>query len=276
MGGKAVPQDVRREVLKDAGLLAVEVELFPEGLAGEGAAAGGDKEGGGLAPLEQEGAGGEEIGVDGIEGALSGGDEALFTALAGDAEEAELGIESGEGEGGEFGDAEAAGIEDFEHGAVAEAGGLIGGGSGEQGVDLGAGEVFRKILPLAGGMKEGGRVVVDAAFAKEEAEEVAEGGDPAGEGAGGEAGGLAGGEVVVELSGGRGPGEGGGGSEKSVEVVQITTVSGEGMGREALLDPAMGEEGFGGTGKPVRVRHWCNDTITAELIERKGLRQVQP
>src|ERR1044072_8672771 len=56
VGGEAVAEDVGREAVEDAGLLAVLRQVDPEGLAGEWAAAGGDEEIAAGAVLEDGGA----------------------------------------------------------------------------------------------------------------------------------------------------------------------------------------------------------------------------
>jgi hypothetical protein len=118
------------------------------------------------------------------------GDDALLVALAADVDTAEVEGKIAGGEGGDLGDAESAGIEELEDGAVAEVGGaglgVIGGelGAVEHFSDLRLGEGLGEDLPGLGGFDVDGGVVVDAAVEHEPLVETAEATELAGDGAG--------------------------------------------------------------------------------------------
>jgi hypothetical protein len=74
--------------------------------------------------------------VNGLHGGSADRDNAVFSAFAEDANEAEVGVEVLHFQRAEFGDAEAARIEQFEHGLITESEGPIRVGLIEQACDL--------------------------------------------------------------------------------------------------------------------------------------------
>src|SRR5581483_482903 len=107
MSGEAMPQDVRRDAAEYARFLGMESQELPEGLAGQGAAAGGNEKETAGAPLENGGAAPLEIIFNGSERLPSDGDDALLVALAGHPEDAEIAVEVAQGDAAQLGDAEA-------------------------------------------------------------------------------------------------------------------------------------------------------------------------
>jgi hypothetical protein len=64
-----------------------------------------------------------EIDAQGFEGGVAEGDDAFFVSFAADEDAAEVEREVAGRESGDFGDAQAAGVEQFQDGAVAQGGG---------------------------------------------------------------------------------------------------------------------------------------------------------
>ena len=117
-------------------------------------------------------------------------------------------------------------------------------------------------------------ILIEPAFADQKAEQIAKTRYPARQRTGRQPRLLAAGKVLVQILG-RGRPRHSLPGQKRLQVPQIGPVGRQRVGRQAFLHLAVGQKGFGGAGKPALVRHWSNDTITAKLFERKGLRPVQ-
>ncbi len=146
VSGEGVAELVGADVDGDAGVAEVFLEEFADADAGEACAALGDEEGSGLD------AGLGAVALDGLEGRRADGDDALFAALAENADGLREGIDVGDVEADELREAEAAGVEELEDRGVAgggPGGSLFFKGSLERGfeefLDLGDGEDEREL-----------------------------------------------------------------------------------------------------------------------------------
>ena len=121
--------------------------------------------------------------VDCLLGGLAHGDEALFVAFAGDADDADGGVDVGQGDGADFAGAQAAGVEEFEERTVAQVDGccgLFGGnlcGGGEEFAHLRGREDIGEFFPARGAVEDGGGVEFAAIGSAGPAEEDADGGE---------------------------------------------------------------------------------------------------
>lgn len=193
VGGEGVAEGVGGDVFGDAGLFGVFLDDAFDGAGGEAAVvAGGGGEAGVFAVVEEEG--GEGVFADfEVLGDFEGGgfadeDGAVFFAFAADGEFAAVEIDGVAIEGDEFGDAEAGGEEEFDDGAVAEAGFGVGGDGVEEGFDFVVVEEGDLFFDGFGEVDEARVEGFDVAFA-EVFEEAAEGDEVVGLGEGGEGGG---------------------------------------------------------------------------------------
>ena len=134
-----------------------------------------------------------EVAREGVGGHFPEGDEALFVAFADHADEPLLEVDVGDLQGAGFGDAEAAAIEDFEDGAVAQAQPPAVGVDGvEDPLDFLDREDRGEIAAELGRFDAVAGVVGAFAFENQPVEEGAERAEEAGLGAFGEGGGLVG------------------------------------------------------------------------------------
>ena len=193
VGGATVAQGV------GAGGAVVALYEEPDGLAGEGHAAQGEKETCAVCGVCPGADAGEvraaffEVEAEGLEGGDAEGDDAFFVAFAADQDAAEVEREVGGGERGDFGDTQAAGVEQFKDGAIAEGcgAGLWAAGGGfcrlfsarKHGVHFRLGEGFGENFPGFGRVDVDGGVVVDAAVEEEPLVEAADAAELAGGGA---------------------------------------------------------------------------------------------
>ena len=110
--------------------------------------------------------------LQGLDGGAAEGDDAFLVALAANLRASGVEAEIADGEPGDLRDAEAAGIEELENGAVAQRGGLGLGMRGGEGSALehfghfGLGERFGQDFPGFGRLDVDGRVVMDSAIEK--------------------------------------------------------------------------------------------------------------
>lgn len=115
--GAGVAKQVRAAGSADVGLLDVVGALAAEDFWIEELAVAGEKERGFVGFLGQERPDFVEVAGDPVEGAVSHGGDTVFAALPfADAEDLLFGVEVGEFEAGEFGAAQAGGVEEFQHG----------------------------------------------------------------------------------------------------------------------------------------------------------------
>src|SRR5579872_370414 len=112
---------VRREAAEDSSFLAVAAQQFPEGLAHHCAAAVGHEQVRARSSFEQLRAAGSEIVFHGLERGLSDRYQPVLVAFANHAHIAHIFFDVGDSDAAEFGNSEAGGVEEFEHGAIAEA-----------------------------------------------------------------------------------------------------------------------------------------------------------
>ena len=137
IGGETMTESVGRDVLRDAGGTGVFLDDALNGAGGEAAEV---ARGVGVALVstvaqEERGeavAAGVQIGLDVVGGGLGNEDGAVFTSLAADHEFAAFKVDGVTVEAGELGDAETAGKEQLNDGAIAETGFGVGRDFGEQ------------------------------------------------------------------------------------------------------------------------------------------------
>ena len=237
VGSETVAQFVGRDAVVEPREIGVALEVLPEPLAGERTTAGGDEEGGGAVlarEREQPLARPIHPAPDGIASDIAERHDALLAALAPDADEAAVEVEAGDGEQHEFADPESGGVEELEHGDVAQpfVGRLAGGA--EQLFDLLFAPDLGQVPGDAGDLDERRRVDLDERFDAEELEEAAEAYDVACEGSRLEPLVESGEQVGVEVAGA----DGGGGGEPLFD-----SPGGEGcevcaVGRERVLGQA--------------------------------------
>src|SRR5579862_974749 len=112
---------VRREAAEDSGLLAVAAQQFPESLAHHGATAIGHEQVWAGTSFQQLRAAGSEIVFHRLKRGLSDRYQPVLVALADHAHVAHVSFDVGDSDAAELGNPEAGGVEEFEHGAIAEA-----------------------------------------------------------------------------------------------------------------------------------------------------------
>ena len=122
-----------------------------------------------------------EVDAEGFGGARTDGDEALLRAFAVHAEDAVFEIDLLQGETGKFGHAQAARVEKFEHGAVAEGVSVAAGGRGEEALDFVMVERAGNAADEARAREQRGEIVVADIFADEVAGKHAQRAEFAGE-----------------------------------------------------------------------------------------------
>ena len=121
MRGEGVPQEMGVDVYLEAGVQGDALEDLPDADGGQFRAAHGEEYLAAGALFDHAGTLFGEVFGDGFARLPAHGDEAGFVALAGDADDALFEQEVFEAGIGKLRDAEAAGVEQFHHGAVAQA-----------------------------------------------------------------------------------------------------------------------------------------------------------
>ena len=160
VGCKGMAQGVRRDGRGDAASGSIVADKFPEGLTGYGFAAFAEEKGVVQRVFEQLRAGDMDVALDGSHGVFTDGDDAFFLPFAAHTQDAVLQVEVAEAQADEFADAQAAGVEQFEHGGVAVAGWRGGVGGGQQFFDVCFADAARQRFLQARRFETGGRVVV--------------------------------------------------------------------------------------------------------------------
>jgi hypothetical protein len=143
-----MPQDMRRQILKYPGALAVFIQLLPEGLAGERTAARGDEKRSRLAALQQGPSRAGQIQLDRLQRASPGWDYARLAALSSHPNEPKLRVHRRHRQAHQLRYAQPAGVQQFEHRAIAQARRLVRWRRGQQCLNLRARQVLRQVLPL--------------------------------------------------------------------------------------------------------------------------------
>lgn len=178
VSGEAVPEFVRREIGRDAGVREIALHREPHRAGTEATAAFVDEKGPGIY------AGGVAVFLDRVQSDGSDGHDALLAALAKDANAFAVGIDVAHIESGEFGEAQAAAVKEFEDGGVAlrhPRGCLIAflhrQRRGEEGVDLFGVEDDGEFLVQLGKLNLFEWVVGEGVALGEKAVECAQGGE---------------------------------------------------------------------------------------------------
>ncbi|MNF88826.1 hypothetical protein D3C84_713290 [compost metagenome] len=242
VGGEGVAQGVWRQGLGDAGHLGLVLDPVPEGLAGHLLAAqAGEEHVAGLA-AEEKGSRFALVTLDPGDGFLAQGHQALLAALAEHLEHALAQVDLFQGQADQFGDAQAAGVEHFEHGAVAQADGVFQVGGFQQGFDIRLGQRLGQRPPQLRQVHLQGGVFGYQVLAQQEAVEAAQPGKETCRGASLVALAQAPGQVVEdEVATGlvrfQAPL-----MEPAVEMREVAAVSRAGVGGQAFLQPQGVEE----------------------------------
>ena len=250
VGGEGVPEGVGVD-LPEAGLAGGFDDELPEGDAGEGSAGAREEDAVGAGARVLAAAGGlEEDGTEGLDVGLDSGDgdgverdEAFFAALAQDADDAEVEVEVGELEVGEFAGTEAGGVEELEDGGVARGELFAWVDGGQQGVDLFAAQNVGQLGPAVRLFEVDGRVDRAEPAGQGEFVEHLERGDVADDGGGFEVAVLLE-ELEVAADGFGGSGEEGLGEgfSEGGEGEEVGAIGRDGVGREAELHLDVEEE----------------------------------
>ena len=180
------------------------------------------------------GGAGVEVAGESGGGDVPEGDEPLFVALADDAHEALFEVNVRDLQVAGLGDAQAAAVEDFEDGAVAEGAPVAGGDvhGVEDGADFLDGEDLRQVAPELGRIHAVAGVVLAFAFEDEPVEEGAQGAEQARLGAFAQLGALL--QVAFDVFGPDGPGGQVQGGEHFRDVAPIGRHR---VGRQLALHP---------------------------------------
>ena len=163
MGGEGVAECVGVDGAH-AGAAGQFLNKLPEDDARDGAAGTGGESavGGGLGAGgfdgDERGAELLKVFVHGAKRGTADGDDAFLHAFSENADDAEIGVDVFEVEFGEFGGAQAAGVEELEDGAVADGEAMVRRDGGDEGIDLVAAEDVGELLPFVGGFEEVGGV----------------------------------------------------------------------------------------------------------------------
>src|SRR6516165_6843732 len=120
MRGEAVAKHMGGNAAEDARLSSVSRQQLPKRLAGEAAAARGYEKIAAGPAFEQRRPAGRSVGLQGAKSRAADGHQALFIAFASSAENTQGRIDVADSETAELGNSQARGVEDFEHGAIAE------------------------------------------------------------------------------------------------------------------------------------------------------------
>lgn len=118
--------------------------------------------------------------VDDFPGRNAKGDESFLVALADYPDEAGCEITGGKGDGDQFRDPDAGGIQEMEHGVVSLDLGGDDGGRGQESGYFADGQGLGESAAGAWKVKGGKRVVVKDIVCQQEAEKAFKGGDPSG------------------------------------------------------------------------------------------------
>ena len=173
-------------------------------------------------------------------GARREGHEALFAALALDAEVAFGEVEVGDLEVAGFADAQAAAVEDFDDGAVAEAFALGHVDRGDDAVDLLDGEDGGEPVAYLGGLVQAGGVLFEVFVEHEEMVEGAYAGEDARHGAHGDADVLEGPGEAVEVVEGHGERLDALFAQEGEQLLEVVPVGLARVGRKAHFEHQVG------------------------------------
>lgn len=199
VGGEGVTKGVGGDGASDTGFDGIRTDHGPEGFPAQRFTTAGEKKRG-------RGGGAGEVGANFFavllnvgKGSFSHGDDTFLAAFAEATDVAGILMEVGEAQGGDFGDAQACGVHDFEDGTIAKAEGAGKVGCGEEGFHFGGGQRFGEGFPEAGGVHGFGHVDGEEPFLLHVAHEHANGDEATGEAGGGMAAFAAIKEVVEDV-----------------------------------------------------------------------------
>ena len=161
VGGEGVAQSVRGEWFGDPGLDGIALDELPEGLARHAVAAAGRKQEVADPAAEDVQPWTACIVAQPVAGVLAERHQTLLAALAEDAHHALGQTDLARGEIDQFADAQTAGIEHFQHGAVAMAACVFGVRGVEQGFDVGLAQALGQRASELGRLDAGAGVDLD-------------------------------------------------------------------------------------------------------------------
>lgn len=245
--GEAMPEHMGVNVV-ESGPFRAPADDLPDGDAFEWSTGGGEEKSSFIAAgrfLNECAIEAVAVGINGIEGGLSDGDDALFPAFAGHEDDAEGVVDVFGEESAGFAGPKSCGVHEFEECLVSlPEPAVFGGGSGEQLFHLVRREDAGEFPPARWCFEESGGILGDAGIRGEKSEEDANGGEVSGDGAGLESAlGVESSQVVGELPRGHlieiGDGEG---MEIGEEVVEVSSVGILGGGGHTGFDAQVGQE----------------------------------
>ncbi len=180
VGGKGVAQHVGADAFADAAGPGLFVDDLPEAQPGHGGTAGGEKEKVAAPFLEQPGTSFFEVGGEPFPRLFAEGHQSLLAALAQHPHVAAGEVCRRHREIYQFGNPHAGGVEQVQHGMVAEQERRRGGGGAEQPIHLGDGQHLGQAAARLGQVDVQRRVGGDQFVGDQKAEEGAQAGDAAG------------------------------------------------------------------------------------------------
>ncbi|SVJ78689.1 Uncharacterised protein [Klebsiella pneumoniae] len=179
VGGEGVAQGVRRNRRADRRHLRVMLDAMPEGLAGHLFAAQAGEQHVAGPPAEQVAAGLAQVAFEPADGFLAERHQALLAALAEHLDHALAQVDLLQGQADQFADPQAAGIQHFEHGAIAQAQRVVDFRRRQQCLDVRFGEGFRQRLAQLRQVHLQGGILGDQAVAQAIAIEATQAGEEA-------------------------------------------------------------------------------------------------
>lgn len=158
MGGKGVPECVGRDTLADAGQIGPFFDDVPEGLAAHGVPQTGEKEElvvtCGIEPVADP----FQVGADPLAGRFTDRHQPLLVPLAQGHQIADRQVDLAQLEPDQFRDPQTGGVEQLQHGQVADIFARGAGAGRKEGIHLLGGEEFRQFVQGAGRLDNRGRV----------------------------------------------------------------------------------------------------------------------
>ena len=182
------------------------------------------------------------------QGFLADGNDAFLITLANAADAAGGTIDVHDAKADEFGDAEAGGIENFEHGAIPEAERRLFIGAGKDFFHFFKAQIARKRAPDFGRLQVEGGIFGDEFLDLGVTEEIAQSDEMASDGAALELLAIEASEEIDEIVAANRFESEFAFLAELVEFEEVAAVGGDGVGRKALFHANMGEKGGDGRG----------------------------
>ena len=174
MGGKGVPEGMGRDTLADTGQIGPFFDDVPEGLTTHGVPQAGEKEElvvtGGIEPVAAP----LQVGVDPLTGRFTDRHQPLLVPLAQGHQIADRQVDLAQLEPDQLRDPQTGGIEQLQHGQVADILARAAGTGRKKGIHLLGGEEFRQLVQGAGGLDDRSRVDIGVVLDHQELVEHAD------------------------------------------------------------------------------------------------------